>query len=97
MKDLNQAERQTLINNQLIDINECITAWEDTQAPKPKVKNIESPKTVSCTGQDPFQKKQFFDHGETILAQNKVAAFTAGGQGTRLGYNDRKEAYLVHP
>ena len=91
-KDLNQAERQNLFKQlQLIDINECITAWEDTQTPKTKVKNIEPPKSGSCTTQDPFQKKQFFDHGEIILAQNKVAAFTvAGGQGTRLGYNGPK-------
>ena len=91
-KDLNQAEKQNLYKQlQEIDINECITAWEDTQAPKSKVKNIKAPKTVSCTDQDSFKKKQFFDQGELILEQNKVAAFTvAGGQGTRLGYNGPK-------
>ena len=98
-KDLNQAERQNLIKQlQLIDINECITAWEDINAPKSKVKNIEPPKTVSCTTQDPSQKKQFFDKGELILGQNKVAAFTvAGGQGTRLGYNGPKGSLPCTP
>ena len=98
-KDLNQAERLSLCKQlQLVDINECITAWEDIQAPKPKVKNIEPPKAVSCTTQDPCQKKQFFDKGELILGQNKVAAFTvAGGQGTRLGYNGPKGSLPCTP
>jgi UDP-N-acetylglucosamine/UDP-N-acetylgalactosamine diphosphorylase len=98
-KDLNQAERQNLYKQlQLIDINECITAWEDTQAPKSKIKNIEPPNAVSCTTQDPSQKKHFFEKGELILGQKKVAAFTvAGGQGTRLGYNGPKGSLPCTP
>ena len=75
-KDLNQAERLNLCKQlQLVDINECITAWEDIQAPKPKVKNIEPPKAVSCTTQDPLSKKQFFDKGELIFRTKQSGSF----------------------
>jgi len=98
-KDLNQAERQNFYNQlQIIDLSECLRAWEDIQTPKSKVKNCIPPKAVCYSELNPQQEKQFFDQGEFILKENKVAAFTvAGGQGTRLGYNGPKGSLPCTP
>ena len=53
---------------------------------------------AKCIARHPENAQAFYEQGEELLAQGKVAAFTvAGGQGTRLGWNGPKGTFPATP
>lgn len=90
--DLNQNQQAGLLNQlKQISPKECLRAWKDIQNGSKKFTNPSPPDPESAL--DPLSDSltEYWNLGEELISNNKVAAFTvAGGQGTRLGHNGPK-------
>jgi UDP-N-acetylglucosamine/UDP-N-acetylgalactosamine diphosphorylase len=97
--ELNQAER-TLFLQQLEKINptECQRAWKDINVLQKNSIEPQPPEAIKATKPSNPELIRMHEHGEEMLANGKVAAFTvAGGQGTRLGHSGPKGTFPCTP
>jgi UDP-N-acetylglucosamine/UDP-N-acetylgalactosamine diphosphorylase len=97
--ELNQAERSLFLQQlEKIDPSECQRAWKEINVSQRDSIDPQPPEAIKATKPQDSELIRMHEHGEEILANGKVAAFTvAGGQGTRLGHNGPKGTFPCTP
>ncbi len=98
-EDLNTIERNLFLEQlRGIDWEECQKAFADIFTPTEASEPVTCPTDIFSSKDNEKKAKEYWQIGEELLSQGRVAALTvAGGQGTRLGHSGPKGTFPCGP